>query len=64
MIKHRNRTGAGTKDEGKSIGSAEDFKEHVGHVSERVKDAYGQDNGTHKQLWLIMILKDLQSLSG
>jgi hypothetical protein len=49
MIKHRNRTGAGTKDDKKSIGSAEEFKEHVGHVSERVKDAYGQDNGTHKQ---------------
>ena len=49
MIKHRNRTGAGTKDDKKSIGSAEEFKEHVGRVSERVKDAYGQDNSTHKQ---------------
>ena len=49
MIKHRNKPHAsGTKEE-KRISSAEEFKEHVGRVSERVKESYGQDNNRHKQ---------------
>ena len=49
MIKHRNKShDSGTKEE-KKISSAEEFKEHVGRVSERVKESYGQDNSRHKQ---------------
>ena len=49
MIKHRNKSNdSGTKGE-KNIDSAEELKEHVGRVSERIKEAYGQDNSTHKQ---------------